>query len=97
MTIESTYHSQQRGKQRLNKKQKQNEKLLTTVLLKGKTIEDYKNFKKKKKYLKGVLKAGQEGNFLRVFGNEIFIFASGNICLTVLTIPQKILQNNFRR
>ena len=97
MTIESTYHSQQRGKQRLNKTQKQFEGLLPKVLLKGKTIEDYKNFPRMQKYLKGVLKAGQEGNFLRVFGNEIFIFALGNICLTVLTIPQKILQNNFRR
>ena len=39
MTIESTYHSQQRGKQRLNKTQKQFEDLLPKVLLKGKTIE----------------------------------------------------------
>ena len=73
------------------------EKRIKKVWANGKRIENYEDDPKFQKYLMNVKSAGDASNELRVFGNDVYIFSSAGVLITVLNIPAKVLAQRGRR
>lgn len=73
------------------------EKRIKKVWANGKRIENYEDDPKFQKYLMNVKSAGDASNELRVFGNDVYIFSSTGVLITVLNIPAKVLAQRGRR
>lgn len=73
------------------------EKRIKKIWTSGKRIENYEDDPKFQKYLMNVKSAGDASNELRVFGNDVYIFSSTGVLITVLNIPAKVLAQRGRR
>lgn len=90
--VQFTTHSVCRMGERVSKNHKTMEKNADSALNKGKDPKDFP--KEIRKYLENV--ASQNiGNFVKVFGNNIYIF-NQNVLITVFPMKQSLLRKAYR-
>ncbi len=95
MTIQITRHAYERLKERTGFSPQRSAEIAEKAYYCGKAAEDFPKIVQN--YLTNVLE-GSSGDYLRVLGNDIYIFGNGYL-ITVFSIPNKIINklNNRRK
>lgn len=88
-----TEHGVKRTKERVGIKGEKTAEYIQRAFWKGKTPEDFD--KRTKKFLENTL-CKSRGNNIRVYGNDIFIFADDTL-ITTFPMPSDVVKNRVKR